>query len=114
MAMTYVDALNVAINAVDGEVAEKLTALREQMAKKHGSSKPTKTQVENEKVKASILEVLAGADEPITLKDINTALGGEYSPQKLSALLRLMYNPDKGTGEVVKTYVKKVAYFALA
>lgn len=83
----------------------------ELLGRKHGSSKPTKTQIENEKIKEAILEVLAGADEEkMSLKEINTALGGEYSPQKLSALLRLL----KDAGKVEKTYEKKVAYFSLA
>ena len=46
MAMTYVEALTVAIDAFDGEVAEKLTALRTQVAKRKGSSGPSKAKVE--------------------------------------------------------------------
>ena len=110
MAMTYVDALNVAINSVDGEVAEKLASLKEQLEKRHGSSKPTKTQVENEKVKVAILDILAGAAEPMRIADIVAATGMTMSPQKASALLRQMVMKE----EVVKTYVKKVAYFSLA
>lgn len=110
MAITYVDALTVAINAVDGEVAEKLTALREQIAKKKGSSKPTKTQVENEKVKEAILAVLADCDEPITVKEILGLLEGDYTSQKISALLRQLVN----SGKVEKTIEKKVSRFALA
>ncbi len=108
MAMTYVDALNVAIGAVDGEVAEKLTALREQIAKQKGSSKPTKTQIENEAVKEKILEVLS--DEPMTVKEILAVIDGDYSSQKISALLRQLVNADK----VEKTVEKKVSRFALA
>ena len=110
MAMTYVDALNVAINAVDGEVAEKLTALREQVAKRHSSSKPTKTQVENEKIKESILAVLAECDEPVTVKEILAIMDGDYTSQKISALLRQLVNAEK----VEKTIEKKVSRFALA
>lgn len=108
MAMTYVDALNVAINAVDGEVAEKLIALRAQIAKKKGSSKPTKTQVENEAIKEKILDVLS--DEPMTVKEIMAVIDGDYSSQKLSALLRQLVAAEK----VVKTVEKKVSRFALA
>lgn len=108
MAMTYVDALEVAINAVDGEVAEKLTALKAQIAKKKGSSKPTKTQVENEAIKEKILDVLS--DEPMTVKEIMAVIDGDYSSQKLSALLRQLVAAEK----VVKTVEKKVSRFALA
>ena len=112
MAITYVDALNTVIPMVDGEVAEKLTALREQMAKRHSSSKPTKTQVENEAIKAEILETLAECDGGVTVKELIGLTGGKYTSQKLSALLRQL--GETGSKQVVKTMEKKVAYFALA
>lgn len=109
MAMTYVDALTVAIEVVDeADVVEKLTALRAQIAKKKGSSKPTKTQVENEAIKEKILDVLS--DEPMTVKEIMAVIDGDYSSQKLSALLRQLVSAEK----VVKTVEKKVSRFALA
>lgn len=108
MAITYVDALNTVIPMVDGEVAEKLTALREQMAKKRTSSKPTKTQVANEAVKGEILEALA--DGRMTCGEVVKALDGEYTSQKVSALLRQLV----GTGKVNKVTEKKVSYFELA
>lgn len=109
MAITYVDALTVAIETVaDAEVAEKLTALKAQIAKKKGSSKPTKTQVENENIKAEILDVLS--DEGMTVKEILGLLEGDYSSQKISALLRQLVAAEK----VVKTVEKKVSRFALA
>lgn len=110
MAMTYVDALNVAINAVDGEVAEKLTALKEQMAKKKGSSKPTKTQIANDGIKASIIRVLADADEPMTVGEICKELDEDYTSQKISALMRQLVM----AGKVTKTLDKKVSRFELA
>lgn len=108
MAITYVDALNAVIPMVDGEVAEKLTVLREQMAKKRTSSKPTKTQVANEAVKGEILEALA--DGRMTCGEVVKALDGEYTSQKVSALLRQLV----GTGKVNKVTEKKVSYFELA
>lgn len=110
MAMTYVEALETVIPMVDGEVAEKLTALKVQMAKKKGSSKPTKTQLENEKVKDEILEVLTGAEGGMTCGEITKALEGEYTSQKISALLRQLVGAEK----VVKTTEKKVSRFELA
>ena len=110
MAITYVDALNTVIPMVDGEVAEKLTALREQMAKKRTSSKPTKTQVENEGIKEKILKVLLQGDGAMTCGEIVKALENEYNPQKISALLRQL----KEAGKVVKTTEKKVSRFELA
>lgn len=110
MAMTYVEALETVIPMVEGEVAEKLTALKAQMAKKKGSSKPTKTQLENEKVKEEILEVLANAEEGMTCGEITKALEGEYTSQKISALLRQLV----GAKKVVKSTEKKVSRFELA
>lgn len=108
MAMTYVEALETVIPMVEGEVAEKLTALKAQMAKKKGSSKPTKTQVENEGIKGEILELLA--DGRMTCGDVVKALDGEYTSQKISALLRQLV----GAGKVNKVIEKKVSYFELA
>ena len=110
MAMTYVDALTVAIEALDGEVAEKLTALRTQVAKKHGSSKPTKTQIANEGIKGEILDVLARAENGMTVGEIAKVLDGEYSSAKVTALLTQL----KNAGKVVREMDKKVARYSLA
>ena len=65
--------------------------------KRAKSSAPTKRQIENEGVKARIAEVLS--DEGKTVTEIVTALGNEYTNQRVSALLRQM---DGVTKEVVK------------
>lgn len=108
--MTYVEALEIAIATVDSEVAEKLTALKAQVAKKRTSSKPTKTQVENEAIKEQILAVLADCEEGVTVKEILGLLDGDYTSQKISALLRQLVTAEK----VVKSTEKKVSRFALA
>lgn len=110
MAMTYVDALTIAIDALDGEVAEKLTALRTQIAKKRTSSKPTKTQIANEAIKEKIADVLARADGGMTVGEIVKVIDGEYSPAKITALLTQM----KNGGAVVREQDKKVARYSLA
>jgi hypothetical protein len=46
------------------------------------------------------------------VKAVNTAEGADYSLNKISAMLTKM--GEKGSGEVVKTMEKKVAYFTLA
>ena len=110
MAMTYVDALTVAIDSLSDEaVVEKLTALREQMGKRHASSKPSKKQVENEAIKAEILEVLASAESAMTCTEIGKALEGDYSVAKISALMRQLVEAEK----VEKTVEKKVSRFSL-
>lgn len=78
------------------------------LSRKRTSTKPTKTQRENAVIKEQIVSALT--DEPMTIGEINAAMGTEYSPQKLSALLRQLCLE----GIAVKDTVGKVPYFALA
>ena len=83
----------------------------ELLNKKRSNSKPTKTQIENEKIKAKILEVLTDVNEVMTISELMTADGLEnYSNQKLSILCHQLVNEHK----VVNTKVKKVSYFKIA
>lgn len=83
----------------------------ELLNKKKSNTKPTKTQVENEKIKARILEVLTEVNEVMTISELMTADGLEgYSNQKLSVLANQLVKEEK----VVKTSVKKVSYFKIA
>lgn len=103
--MTYVSALDVAINAVadNAEVAEKLTALRAQIAKKNSAErKPTKTQVANDALKGQIVDAL---DEGVTASEVAEKFG--ISNQKASALLTALVKDG-----LVERYVeKRKAYF---
>ncbi len=111
MAITYSQALEIAISATTGEVAEKLSALKAQMEKKHNSSKPTKNQIENEAVKNEILEALASVSSPVTVSEILGLMENVYTNQKISALLRQLKDAGKVTKEIDK---KKVSRFSLA
>ena len=83
----------------------------ELLNKKRSNSKPTKTQIENEKTKEKILEVLTDVNEVMTISELMTADGLEnYSNQKLSVLCHQLVNEHK----VVNTKVKKVSYFKIA
>lgn len=83
----------------------------ELLNKKRSNSKPTKTQIENEKIKAKILEVLTDVNEVMTISELMTADGLEnYSNQKLSVLCHQLVNEHK----IVNTKVKKVSYFKIA
>ena len=83
----------------------------ELLNKKRSNSKPTKTQIENEKTKKKILEVLTDVNEVMTISELMTADGLEnYSNQKLSVLCHQLVNEHK----VVNTKVKKVSYFKIA
>ena len=78
--------------------------------------KPTKTQLENEGVKAEIVEYMRTCEKPVTISDIRKALGID-SPQKVSALVSQMLTVRKGVpnpdGIIERTEVKGRAYFAL-
>ena len=78
----------------------------------NGERKPTKTQIENEVIKADIANVLRSLDHPVTIGELCkvSATFGEMSNQKISALLTQMGK----AGIVVRTEVKGKAHFAIA
>ena len=92
------------------ELVEKLTKMKEQFEKKNNSGtgkKLTKTQIENEEIKAQILEVMTS--EPKAIKELqaeNESLA-EYTNQKLSALLKQLVGENK----VERVEEKRVAKF---
>ena len=95
------------------ELVEKLTKMKEQFEKKNnsgtGSKKPTKIQIENEKIKVQILEVMTS--EPKAIKELqaeNESLA-EYTNQKLSALLKQLVSENK----VERVEEKRVAKFKI-
>lgn len=92
MTMTYVEALDVAINLVDGEVAEKLTALKAQLSKKHSSASNDKKRAESDARAEQVYAALAEMDEPVTAADLVSLTSNEevsnYSIPRVAALLR--------------------------
>ena len=91
----------------NAEYKEFLLGEAEKLANRSANRKPTAKQIENAELAEKIAEVLAEADAPMTIKEIIATLGGDYTSQKISAILRSMDG-------VTKTYEKKVAYFAIA
>lgn len=81
----------------------------DKLSRKSSSKKPTKAQVENEGIKATILEVL-GEIAPATATMIATDPRVNVSNQKVSALLRQLIE----SGEVIKTTDKGKSLFSLA
>lgn len=82
----------------------------ELLNKKRSNSKPTKTQIENEKIKEKILIAFEKTDEPVTITELAKMDGlTEYSNQKLSVLCHQLVDEHK----VVNTKVKKVSYFKI-
>ena len=79
--------------------------------KSSSSRKPTKTQMENEGYKADILSALADADKAITIKELCVICPtiAELTNQRITHMLTDL----RKDGKVARTYVKKIAYFAL-
>ncbi len=108
--MTYAMALEVAINAVaDGEVKDKLTALKAQIEKKNSAErKPTKAQVANEELRDKIVTLLKASASAMTASEIADAFG--VSNQKITALMGRLLEDEVVTREVIK----RKAYFKVA
>ena len=97
------------------ENAETLTAfINNEIAlldKRAANKTASKTQVENENIKAKILDALTEIDKPVTISELQ-ALAPElavYTNQKLSALLTQL----KANNLVTKTIEKKKSYFSI-
>ena len=112
--MTYVDALNVAIaiEGLDAEVVEKLTALKGSIEKKSTNRKPTKNQVENATLCDKVVEVLAQMPEGGTASEIikGSAELNDLSTPKMTALLKMLTE----TGTVERETVGRKAVYKLA
>ena len=102
--MTYVNALDVAINGMaDGKAKDKLIALRAQIEKKNSADrKPTKAQVANDAMKS---DIVAWLTEAHTATEVAENFG--VSNQKASALLTALVK----AGTVERTVDKRKAYF---
>jgi len=107
--MTYAMALEIAINAVDGEAKEKLEILKAQIEKKNSAErKPTKTQVANDSLREDIVKLLSTNGEPMTASDIAAEFG--VSNQKITALMGKLIE----SGAVVREVVNRKAMFKVA
>lgn len=115
--MTKKETINLLIDVLMGnkEVEDMqifidfLVHERELLEKKSSNSGQTKTQKENETIKEKIVATLKELDKYSTITDIqnaNTELG-EYSNQKISALLKQLVDSEV----ITKMVDKKKAYF---
>ena len=112
--MTYVKALEMAIASLPAdfneEAMEKLIACKTSYEKRNaskskGERKPTKKQIENEGIKARIVELLTD-HEPMQAKEVAAELELSSS-QQASALLRQLVE----AGTVEKVVEKRVSRF---
>ena len=106
--MTYVEALNVALEAVENaEAVERLEALKAQLEKRNASRGQTKTQKANEGLKAEIL-AFVGEAGPVRAGEVGTHFGVQV--QKASALLKQLVE----AGKLERYTEKKVTFFKVA
>jgi len=113
--MTYATAIEIAIKALgdtNPEAVERLTALTAQLAKRGSKGGPTKTQKQNEVLKATILEILGEFEDFIPMADLlaDDRLPADMSVQKAGALLGQLVKAEK----VVKVVHKKKTLYAIA
>jgi len=106
--MTYVEALAIAINALeDAEAVERLEALKAQLEKRNASRGQTKAQKANEGLKTEIL-AFVGETGAVRAGDVATHFG--VSGQKASALLNQLVKAEA----LEKSAEKKVTFFKVA
>ena len=113
--MTYAVAIDFALEALgtsNPEATERLTALKNQLAKRGSKGGMTKTQKANEVIKTMILEILGEAEAFIPMAEIlaDSRIPEGMSIQKCGALLGQLVKAD----EVVKHVHKKRTLYAIA
>lgn len=80
--------------------------------KANSVKKPTKTQVENDGFKATIVAYLATADAPKTIKELQSEIE-EISALTNQRITHMLTDLVKA-GTLSKEYVKKTPYFSIA
>ena len=105
--MSYVSAIDAVLSGApcEGEVAERLTALRESVAKRSASKsgKPTKTQIANAEIGEAVISAMT-AGEVYTIADVSAlvpALAGA-TPQKVGPICRKLVSAGRLTEGKVK------------
>lgn len=115
MTMTYVQAIDVALETVaDEDVIAKLTALKTSLEKKAGatSASNSKRKAETQARAEKLYNALAEMDKPVTFKELaeltSDADVKTWTPQRMTALVRTLGD------RVTKETIKRVNYYAVA
>lgn len=105
----YMELLN--INAVNEntELKNFIEHELELLNKKRTSTTLTAKQEENENIKANIMEILKASNEKMSVTEITKTLEGDYTNQKISALMVQLVKEGKATREVEKKTAKFTA-----
>lgn len=117
--MTKTELFKNAIAVIEASTAENKAELIEGLShevellarKASTPRKPTKTQQENEGFKSAIVEYLTKTDTLKTIKEMQAEIEGfsELSNQRITHMLTDL----RKAGIVMRTYNKKVPYFAI-
>ena len=80
--------------------------------KSNSPKKPTKTQIENEGYKATLMEYFTRVDAPKTIKEIQADVAdmATLTNQRITHLLTDLVK----SGAILKEYVKKTPYYSIA
>lgn len=109
--MTRKEALEIAIAAVDGEAKEVLEKMYAQVTKpRKKSDAPTKTQILNMNLAEACYAAISEKGEAVTSKWIIEHVNGLLTPQKCTAVMRLLVND----GRVTKAKDGKVVTYTIA
>lgn len=103
---TTADAVTVA------DMLDKLDAMKSRFATKAGQvRKLTPNQLQNKEFKTAIVAALTELDKPVIIKELIAACPAiaDLSNQKINRLLIDL----RASGQVSRSYLKKVAYFGL-
>jgi hypothetical protein len=118
--MTYVEALTIAIDAMNSlespnkEAIDRLIALKESTEKRNNSKSKAEVakQSANDDLKNVIVEVLTNCAEPVTITEM-LALDERFNGlkvQKISPLMRKLLEE----GKIKREEMKHKAYFSIA
>ena len=90
---------------------KRIEITQKKNANRGENAKPTKTQLENEGIKATIVSALTSIGKPATIGELMKTDPGlaDYSNQKITALLTQLLTDNK----VVRTAVKGKPFYAL-
>lgn len=108
----YAQLLAIAEVAENEELVAFIKHEIELLEKKGSKTGATKTQKENEEIKARLLTELAEVGKAVTISEFQklSEYAGQFSNQKVSALFKLMVEKD---GTVEKTVEKGKSYFSV-
>jgi hypothetical protein len=105
--MSYVSAIDAVLSGapVEGEVAERLTALRGSLAKRSASKsgKPTKTQIANAEIGEAVINAMS-VGEVYTIADVKALVPAiaDATPQKVGPICRKLVEAGRLKGDKVK------------